>query len=499
MLQGVAREGAIAYLGVPFAAPPIGDLRWRAPQPAPHWSGVRVADHFGAYCTQDRSLGDPDRNPITGVLHQVTAAAGNLPSADPAAQTIVSEDCLYLNLWAPSHRTSAKLPVMVWIHGGAFEHVSGSDPITNGASLARRGAVVVTLNYRLGLFGFFAHPALTQESSAGLLGNYGLLDQIAALQWVRQNISEFGGDSANVTLMGESAGGVSVSYLMASPLAKDLFQKAIIESGFISDGPRGSVKTLQQAEAAGVAAAKSWGLDSVDAATLRKVPAATVLGNGPKVPTWPFIDGKIIRDEPLAAFESGDIAHVPLLLGTNNYEVGYGPLRRAATGLSQAFAAQWPQVQAAFDGYGTHQTADIEAELFTDMLFTAPTRHAARAATKDGLPTYLYRFSYVRPAQRGHIPGAIHTDEIYAVFGTMSLAEHRPGADNQRVVDDVQSRWVHFARTGRPTEGAKAWPAFKPGAERLLDFTNTGPVVRIDYARARIDLAEALSSPPKAQ
>jgi para-nitrobenzyl esterase len=481
LLQGVAQSGVTAYLGVPFAAPPVGELRWRAPRKARSWNGVRIADHIGNACMQPRLQGPEARTP-----------------GAPAANDVLSEDCLYLNLWVPQHPAAPALPVMVYLHGGSFEHGSGGQPEFNGASLARHGAVIVTLNYRLGRFGFFAHPALARENSSGAVGNYGILDQIAALKWVRQNIAAFGGNPRNITLVGESAGGISVSYLMESPFARGLFQRAIIESGIAFGAPRDAASTLAQAEAAGTLAAKSWGLQDPDPGALRRVPAAQVLGNGSAPPTWPMIDGSIIPEDLTAAFAAGHIAHVPLLLGTNTYEVGFGPLSQLPRGLSQHLGAQWASVQATFDGYGTHRTEYIEDELLTDMMFTAPTRLAARASAQHGLPTYLYSFSFVRPSQRDQVPGPVHFDETYAVFGTMALVESRPDSATARIIDDVQSTWVRFAKTGRPTEAAAQWPEFRTDADRLLDFSNSGPIVRTNFARERIALAGTLMSAPPA-
>ena len=262
LLQGVAQGGVTAYLGVPFAAPPVGNLRWRAPLSPPHWKGIRVAADVGNFCMQSREQGPSGTQP-------------------PGAEQVLSEDCLYLNVWTPTRKVSAKLPVMVWVHGGAFEHGSGAEAVYDGASLAGRGVVLVTLNYRLGRFGFFAHPALTRESPLGPIGNYGLLDQVAALKWVQQNIGAFGGNPANITILGESAGGIAVSYLMASPLGQGLFQKAIIESGIFFDAPPGAATSLQKAEVAGSAAASAWGLEMADATALRAVSAEKVLAGGP--------------------------------------------------------------------------------------------------------------------------------------------------------------------------------------------------------------------------
>lgn len=463
-LRGLERDGVVVYLGVPYAAAPVGGLRWRPPQEPPRWQGVRLADHFGDECLQGRRPG--------------------------AAGPPMSEDCLYLNVWTPARRHSARLPVMVWVHGGGFFAGSGSQPLYDGASLARRGVVVVTINYRLGRLGFFAHPALAKESPAGPIGNYGLLDQIAALKWVRRNIRAFGGDPANVTLFGQSAGGTSVSDLMVSPYARGTFDKAIIESGVFATPS----ETLGEAEAAAEAAAKSWGLTDPDAAALRAVPADEVLGRGSAFAAraGPMIDGEVLPQDVVAAFEAGAIAHVPLVIGSNSYEAGF--FRRMANGLSQRLASQWPQVQALFDGYGTHQTAAIEGELATDMMITAPTWRAARAAARAGLPTYLYYFTYLRPSEQGRLPGPSHIDEVYAVFDHMSLVEPHPDAGTRRIVDEMESRWVRFARTGRPGNERSPWPQVTPESLQVLEFAQSGPVVRSDFAGRRLELAAELAS-----
>ncbi|HUN26679.1 MAG TPA: carboxylesterase family protein [Steroidobacteraceae bacterium] len=468
VLEGIDHDGVVAFLGVPYAEPPVGALRWRPPQGDPHWRGVRRAEHFASECMQRRR-------------------------AEPAgAEPPVSEDCLYLNIWRPVRRTPVKLPVMVWVHGGAFVVGSASQPLYDGANLARRGVVVVTLNYRLGLFGFFAHPALVRESPGGPIGNYGLLDQIAALRWVRRNIAAFGGNPADVTLFGQSAGGAAVSDLMASPLARGSFERAIIESGIFSGPPT----TLAQAESAAEAAARSWGLNNPSAAALRRLAAAKILGHGSPlaVRAGPMIDGRVLPEDALSAFEAGKVAHVPLIIGSNSYEAGF--FAAMARGLPQRFAREWPRVEALFDGYGTHETANVAGELATDMMITAPTWRVARAAARAGLPTYLYYYAYLRPSQRGHVPGASHIDEVYAVFDRMGLVEKHTGRDTQRIVDAIESRWVHFALTGRPTAEPAAWPAVTPAGLKVLEFTDDGTLVRNDFASERLALASALAAQP---
>ena len=471
-VQGSTGNGVTAYLGIPYAAAPVEDLRWRAPRPHARWTTVLHADHYGRDCIQN---GDPRPT---------------------------SEDCLYLNLWAPkdarpveegAHR--GRLPVMVFIHGGGFNIGSGAEPWYRGSSFARRGVVLVTFNFRLGRFGFFAHPAIARQTPGEPLGNYQCLDQIAALEWVKRNVARFGGDPDNVTIFGESSGGSSVTLLMASPAARGLFQKAIIESGVREY----QMNTLAQAQADGKAVAESWGVRGEDAAAgaaLRRVPAQVVLGKA-KLGfggAGPMIDGAIIREDPLAAFREGHMPRIALILGTNSYEAG--SFLGLARGLSERMASVWPRVVRLYDGYGTHRTPLIEAELLTDMLTAGPTRIVAREAAQSGLPTYLYQYDYLRPSERGRIPGPVHTDELYAVFGTMNVAERPVTADMRKISDEVESGWVEFARTARPTADASAWPATRAHTDEVLEFTQSGPIVRENLHSDRIDFTESLPPLP---
>ena len=288
------------FKGIPFAAPPVGDLRWKAPQPAAHWTGVKKATEFGARCMQGNIYGD-------------MAFRDSGPS----------EDCLYLNVWTPATSANAHLPVMVWIYGGGFAAGATSEGRQDGEVLAKKGVVVVSMNYRLGIFGFFSHPELDKESGHNASGNYGLLDQVAALQWVRKNIAAFGGDPGNVTIFGESAGSFSVSALMASPLSKDLFQRAIGESGsFLGKGL--GTRTLAASEADDGKFAESIGAASL--AALRAKPAADLLAAAMKqkdVRFWPNIDGYFFPKDPHAIYANGEQCHVPLLAGWNRDEGSY--------------------------------------------------------------------------------------------------------------------------------------------------------------------------------
>jgi para-nitrobenzyl esterase len=466
LVQGVEARGVVVYKGIPYAAPPVGKLRWRAPQAPARWSGVRASDKFGDSCMQ---------NP-----------------ANVGGPLTVSEDCLYLNVWTPPHPAGAMLPVMVWIHGGGFNLGSSAWAQTDGTSLAKHGVVLVSLNYRLGKFGFFAHPALTREARGGELGNYGVMDMIAALKWVKANISRFGGDPANVTVFGESAGGGAVNFLMASKDARGLFEKAIVESG----GGRSVMQDLRAAEAEGEAAAKGWGVASDDAAALRALPASTVLGNATMTSGGgrPFIDGQVIAEPTLQAFRAGHIAHVPYMIGTNAFESGAFP--GMADQDYARYKADWPRIAAVYDGYGSHDEALVKQQFATDVMMTEPARALARAAAAHGLPTYLYQFAYLRPSQRGgKLPGPIHFDEVYVVFDTM-MTSPSPKSDDKAAVEAMESRWTGFARTGRPSAD---WPRFRQGDEALMEFTDAGPKARKDWAKARLDLTTSLldAPPPK--
>jgi para-nitrobenzyl esterase len=462
VLRGAQRDGMRSFLGVPYARAPVGELRWRAPQPLPAWSGRRDALQFGAECMQGR---------------------GRAPAA-------MSEDCLFLNVWVPAKRAARHAPVLVWVHGGAFMVGSAGQPTYDGASLARQGIIVVTLNYRLGKFGFLAHPALTGENTGEPLGNYGLMDVLAALKWVQANIKALGGDPREVTLAGQSAGGAAVYDLMSSPLSAGLFSKAIIESGVFSTPST----SFEKAEAAGAAAALTWDPSARDAAALRKLSAEQVQGDGPALSGnfGPMVDGKLLTKDVGEAFDEGQIVQVPLLIGSNNYEAGF--FGSAAKGLSQRLASAWPRVTAVYDGYGTKRTDLVELQLTTDMMITAPTRTAARAAAAHGLPSFLYHYSYVRPSQREQVPGASHMDEVYALFGHMNLMPGDPKdePDSLPVVPAMQQRWARFVITGNPASKTEPWPAFSLDNQQLLEFSNSGESVRTDFASQRLDLAAAI-------
>ncbi len=487
-LKGVTQEGVVAFKGIPYAAPPVGDLRWRAPQPAKAWSGVRDASKYGADCAQNPFPGD--------------AAPLGVPPA---------EDCLYANVWVPASPSSKKLAVMVWIYGGGFVNGGSSPAVYDGSQFAKRGVVLVSFNYRLGRFGFFAHPALTKENPDGPLGNYGFMDQIAALQWVKRNIRAFGGDPGNVTLFGESAGGGSVLTMMTSPLAKGLIQKAIIESGggrtnlmgarYLSKtGPTG----LPSAEVVGVAFAKKAGIEGENAAALaalRALPAEKVVAGlnmaSMGTPTYagPMIDGKLVVDSPADAYASGQGAKIPTLIGANSADIGF-PRGRSKDELFHQFGENADKARAAYDAGGTGTLMSVGVAIAADQMMVEPSRFVARTIAACGKPAYEYRFSYVAESMRNKWKGAPHATEIPFVFDTVAAryGKDLSGAD-RATAEAANTYWVNFAKTGNPNgKGLPEWPSYSPQKDVLMDFTNSGPVAKPDPWKDRLDLVEGLTT-----
>ena len=495
-LQGVADDGVVSFKGIPFAAPPVGDLRWRPPQPAAKWTGVRQAADYGANCMQGR-FGPPPA-----------------PGAPPAP--VPSEDCLFLNVWRPGSATpTAKLPVMVWIHGGGFMGGSGASPFTSGVPFAKQGVLLVSLNYRLGRFGFFAFPALSRERPDETKGNYAYMDQIAALQWVKRNIAAFGGDPDNVTIFGFSAGGVSVHSLLASPMARGLFHKAIAQSG----GSRDSVLTARplredgvdpnypvSAETIGSTFARSMGIEGTDEAALarlRALSAEQVLSgapapagaNAPRVETTPILDGKLVTETAETAYKARRQPRVPLLLGSNSADTAGNRVK--ATTKEELFArfGQWSaRAKAAYDPDGSTDLATLVARANDDFGQAEPARFAASAFAANGSPVYLYRFSYVQAAMREQQrAGAPHGGEIGYVFGTLTA---RPGTtlspEDLAVSRMAQSYWVNFARTGDPNgAGLPAWPRHDPAKDLIFDFRPDGTAgAGPDPRKARLDVTQ---------
>lgn len=459
-LKGVVAGDVVSFKGIPYAAPPVGNLRWRPPQPPASWQGVRAADRSGAMCMQTADA----------------ARAAELPPQ--------SEDCLTLNVWAPMSKTSARLPVMVWIHGGSFSSGTGAAPVYDGSALARRDVVVVTLNYRLGRFGFFAHPALSRETPQGPVANYGLLDMIAALRWVTANIQAFGGDPANVTIFGESSGAAAVNRLMIAPAARGLFHRAIQQSGngreytprLREQNPDG----LVSAEDSGKAFAASMGVANDDLAALRAIPAERIVaaGNRTAIEGGPVIDGVTLTMEVAEAFARGLEAPVPFISGSTSLELPIPPemleqtLARAVTKISpegrQAIAREYAS------------EAEFKRKFLSDLIFREPARFLAAAHARNGHAAYLYRFDVLSTQMRGMLKGAPHASELPYVFGTLQKMMWPADGDDPTRSAEIAARWVEFAKRGDPNSAGRSpvWPRYAAGSDQILDFTNSGPVVR---------------------
>lgn len=464
---GTLAGGGAVFKGIPFAAPPVGDLRWREPMPVKPWTGNRDATHFGARCMQS----GPD----------------------------VSEDCLYLNVWTPEWPPKARKPVMLWIHGGGNFAGASSEAIFDGEALAQYGVVLVSANYRMGIFGFYEHPELTAESKHHASGNYGLMDQVAALQWVRDNIARFGGDPRNVTIFGESAGALDINVLMTSPLAKGLYARLIGESGPVVAPP-----SLAEGEQKGRSLATSLKADSVKA--MRALPAADLqkaTGQGLSF-LGPIlgvvVDGWVVPKPPFEVFEGGQEHRVDLLLGTNARELTrpFFPVQGLYQGIADQFGPLTPR---ALEVYGVKDGKEAApdpvfgsamAQWATDAQFRCGTVAELIWHSRAGNRSYQFQFSRVPPGREA--VGAAHGSELPYVFGTLSaagLAANAPKYDatDAAVSKHMQQYWTSFAKTGNPNGGAlPQWPKFDPASRAYMDLTAQGPTVHEGLRREACDL-----------
>jgi para-nitrobenzyl esterase len=491
IVQGSTQDGVTSFKGIPFAAPPVGNLRWRPPQPVAKWTGVRQATQFGSDCAQ-------------------------LPFPSDAAPlgTSTNEDCLYINVWVPEHKSGEKLPVMFWIYGGGFVNGGSSPAPYDGAQFAKRGVVFVSFNYRVGRFGFFAFPALSREQAGKPLNNYAYMDQIAALKWVQRNIAAFGGDAGEVTIFGESAGGGSVLALLTSPVTKGLFEKAIIESGGGRDALLGvryldkpGSNGLPSAEDVGVAFAKSNGIDGTDAAALaalRALPAEKVVAGlnmasmGKQASTYggPILDGIIVTETPQQALLAGHYPRIPVMIGANSSDIGF-PHWKTLDETWAAFGANGQKAKAAYDPSGSGNQL-VSWAIAADMMMVEPARFVAQTIAAAGLPSYEYRFSYVAESKRKEWPGALHATEIPYVFDTVkSVYGDKLTPADEAIAKQANAYWVNFAKNGDPNgSGLPHWPAYSGASDQLMNFTLDGPVAMADPWRARLDLIAALVSKP---
>lgn len=468
-LRGTRDGGVESFKGVPFAAPPVGALRWRPPQPAPAWSGVRDASHYAPACLQGGQAWPPDTPP------------------EPQ-----SEDCLYLNVWRPSGlATEARLPVMVWIPGGGWTDGSGSAPVYDGSHLAQRGVIVVTINYRLGALGFLAHQALSRESARSTSGNYGLRDQVAALHWVRENIGAFGGDPARVTIFGQSAGSMSASLLTVSPPARGLFQRVIGESGAVFIPPAmagGDAFQLAGAQAEGARFARALGASTIEA--LRRVPAADIVKAQRDFAFHFILDNEMLPEEPWAVYSAGRQARVDLLAGWNADEGQLFIAGRTVTAstLESGIAEEIGQFPASL-GSWYHATTDAQAraaraafERDLRMGYDTWTWLRLQARTGSG-KVFAYRFEQVPPAAPDAWCfglGATHGSELPYVFDNLG-AEHWPWREaDRRLAATMADYWTNFAKTGDPNgDGLPRWPSYVAGTPaRPPQVLYLGPDIR---------------------
>ncbi|MFN8490245.1 MAG: carboxylesterase family protein [Caldilineaceae bacterium] len=476
-LEGVSSEGVIAFKGIPYAAPPIGDLRWRAPQPVQPWTDVRKATEYGHDCMQ-------------------------MVNPDEPIQTTPSEDCLFVNVWQPAERAQGgKLPVMVWVHGGGYVGGGSSIPYYDGSAFARQGIVVVSFNYRLGRFGFFAHPALL-AAKEGQVGNFGYMDQIAALKWVQTNIGAFGGDPQQVTLVGESAGGASVLTLLTSPVTKGLFHRVMIMSGggrqaLITRQMTGGTAERPSADQIDASFAQSVGVagNGADAlAALRALPAATIVGDlnlekvlkaallGTQIyPGTGMVDGVIVTEPPQAVFERGGAANVPIIIGTTAVDL---PLIFPPSKLDP-FAYFGADAEAARAAYKAPATLDQNSlsllllSIGADMTMHEPARFVAKAMAAAGNPAWLYRFTYTAETTRPQAMGQGHAGELPFLFDTLAAKYgDKVTAKDQQMAHAFNTYVGNFVKTGDPNgHDLPAWPKFDPAQFALLNFTlDNGPV-----------------------
>jgi para-nitrobenzyl esterase len=460
MVEGTIENGIIVYKGIPFAAPPIGDLRWQPPQPVIPWTGILKADKFAPSAPQ------------------------TVPAILGYTDYGTSEDCLYLNIWQPVIHSGEKLPVMVWIHGGGFSIGSATQALTTGEELAKKGVIVVSIAYRLGALGFLSHPELSAESAYQSSGNYGLLDQIAGLKWVKENISGFGGDPNNISIFGLSAGGQSVSILAASPLAKGLFNKIICMSGgsfapVTEDKTTGFMQLSKCAEKSGIEFCKRMGVESID--DLRKIDIKKILNDSASTlgGFWPVVDSYVIADDQAILYEAGQYSDVPVLIGNTSDEgslfVMKAKTRDYITSTKKTYGVYADRLLNVYPKGEKDETKAAMAELFRDAYFLWHSYKWASLQTKTGTaPVYVYYFDQTQPpsflTKLLKSNGAYHGSDCAYVFKHL---EQKPkpvySEEDKKLSEMMATYWTNFAKFGDPNgESLPVWPVYKNGEPTVL-------------------------------
>lgn len=496
IVQGTTDRNIDVFKGIPYAAPPTGKYRWRPPQPVQSWQGVRDASKFCSDCAQ-----------------------AAWPRSESKIRENTSEDCLFLNLWRPANiKQGTKLPVMVWIYGGGFVGGGSSYAETSGTQFAGQGVILVNFNYRLGRLGHFAFPALSTEHPEEPKGSYAYMDQIAALKWIQKNIAAFGGDPNNVTIFGESAGGVSVHSLLTIPAAKGLFHKAIIQSGGGRDGVLTGRPINKEnadpyypvsAETIGVNFARKHGIDGTNLVALDKLRSLSVeeivdggqesdgQGGLPIYP-GPILDGKFVVETAQSAYEAGRQPNIPIIIGSNSAEVPGGFVNATSKEqLLSLFGNHKEEAVSTYDPNGTMEFAELLTMVNTDKVCAEPARFTAKAFTANGTPAYIYLFGYVPASLQQRLRfGAPHASEIPYVFNNLTNRNGiEVGQKDREVAIMMNTYWANFAKTGNPnSKELPQWNVYSTGGNELLEIRRDGSAVSVpDPKKARLDVIEKVA------